>query len=146
MTNQDATPDPLAALQRDFPTFDIWRETTLTGARYIARSRHLNQSPHTLVTRDPDELRAALAAATIPAQSWRLRNDRRPCPHCGDDLCPACTADWDQADRYHELARALGAIASPRHRSATRLGTSQPPSIARCVGVRMGGAAQDAEK
>jgi len=71
MTNQDVTPDPLAALQRDFPAFDIWRETTLSGARYIARSRHLNQNPHTLVTRDPAELRAALTAATIPAQQSR---------------------------------------------------------------------------
>jgi hypothetical protein len=65
------TPDPLAALQHDFPAYDIWRETTLTGMRYIARSRHLNQNPHTLITRDPDELRAVLSAATIPAQQSR---------------------------------------------------------------------------
>jgi len=68
MTNPDVTPDPLPALQRDFPAFDIWRETTLTGVRYIARSRHLSQNPHTLITRDPAELRAVLTAATIPAQ------------------------------------------------------------------------------
>jgi len=71
MTPPEQTADPLAALQNDFPAFDIWRETTLTGVRYIARSRHLNQNPHTLVTRDPAELRAALTAATIPAQQSR---------------------------------------------------------------------------
>ena len=60
-----------------------------------------------------DPLTALLSQAITDAQSWRLHNDRRPCPHCGDDLCPACSADWDQADRYHELARALGAMADP---------------------------------
>jgi len=30
--------------------------------RYIARSRHLGKSPHTVVTADPAELLAALAA------------------------------------------------------------------------------------
>jgi hypothetical protein len=71
MTNPDIDPDPLVALQSDFPAFHIWRETTLTGVRYIARSRHLGQNPHTLVTHDPAEMRAVLATATIPAQSSR---------------------------------------------------------------------------
>jgi hypothetical protein len=71
MTNPDVAPDPLTAMQRDFPAYDIWQETTFTGVRYIARSRHLNQNPHTLVTSDPAELRAVLAAATIPAQQSR---------------------------------------------------------------------------
>jgi len=56
-------PDILTTLQCDFPNYHIWQETTLTGPRYIAHSRHLSQSPHTLVTRDPDELRAELSAA-----------------------------------------------------------------------------------
>jgi hypothetical protein len=63
--------DPLPALQRDFPSYDIWCEPTLTGVRYIARSCHLNQNPHTLITKDPDELRSVLTAATIPAQRSR---------------------------------------------------------------------------
>jgi hypothetical protein len=71
MTNPGVAPDPLSALQRDFPAFDIWRETTLTGIRYIARSRHLSQNPHTLITSDPAELRTVLTAATIPAQPTR---------------------------------------------------------------------------
>jgi hypothetical protein len=61
----------------------------------------------------PDPLTALLSQAISDAQSWRLHDDRRPCPRCGDDLCPACSADWDQADRYHELARALGAMGNP---------------------------------
>jgi len=63
----NVVPDPLAALQRDFPAYHFWRETTLTGPRFIARSRHLSQSPHTLVTRDPAEMRAELSAAKPPA-------------------------------------------------------------------------------
>jgi hypothetical protein len=66
MTNPDVVPDPLAALQRDFPAYHFWSETTLTGPRYIAQSRHLSQSPHTLVTRDPAEMRAELSAAKPP--------------------------------------------------------------------------------
>jgi len=62
----NVVPDLLAALQRDFPAYHFWCETTLTGPRYIARSRHLSQSPHTLVTRDPAEMRAELSAAKPP--------------------------------------------------------------------------------
>lgn len=60
-TDHQAT---LAALQTDFPAFSITRETTLNRPRYIARSLHLTQRPHTLITADPAELRAALATAT----------------------------------------------------------------------------------
>jgi hypothetical protein len=67
----NAAPDPLPDLKHDFPAYDIWRETTLAGVRYIACSCHLNQNPHTLITKDPDELRAVLTAATIPAQQSR---------------------------------------------------------------------------
>jgi len=58
----------LTSLQDDFPAFFITMEPALTGPRYIARSRHFGQNPHTLVTRDPAELRAALLAAQIPQQ------------------------------------------------------------------------------
>jgi len=60
-TEDEAT---LAALQEDFPGFYITLEPTGTGPRYIARSRDLGGSPHTLVTPDPGELRATLAAAS----------------------------------------------------------------------------------
>ena len=58
----------LASLQDEFPAFLITMEPALTGPRYIARSRRFGQNPHTLVTRDPDELRAALIAAQVPEQ------------------------------------------------------------------------------
>jgi hypothetical protein len=53
--------DELAMLRQEFPGFRIWREV-IGGerARYIARSIHLGKSPHTVITADLDELRAAL--------------------------------------------------------------------------------------
>ncbi len=53
----------LATLRDEFPAFHIALEPSVSGPRYIARSRHLSQNPHTVVTRDPAELRAALTAA-----------------------------------------------------------------------------------
>jgi hypothetical protein len=54
-------PDPLPALQQQFPAFLIWRENMSGRRRYVARSQHLSVNPHTVVTDDPDELRAALS-------------------------------------------------------------------------------------
>jgi hypothetical protein len=50
-----------------------------------------------------------ISAAIGDAIAWREHHDR-PCAQCTDDLCPACTADFDIADSYHALARALGAL------------------------------------
>lgn len=66
METNNSHQDTLAALQEEFPAFRIWLETTLTGPRYIARSRHLSQNPHTLITRDLTELKTALSAAKPP--------------------------------------------------------------------------------
>jgi hypothetical protein len=58
-----------------------------------------------------DPLTSLLSQALDDALAWREHHDR-PCADCiGDDaFCPACAADSDLADRYHALARALGAI------------------------------------
>jgi hypothetical protein len=56
-----------------------------------------------------DTLTSLLSAALADAISWR-QHMGRPCCDCGESLCRACNADWDLADRYHSLARALGAI------------------------------------
>jgi hypothetical protein len=56
-----------------------------------------------------DTLTSLLSAALADAISWRQHNGR-PCRDCGQSLCGPCNADWDQADRYHALARALGAV------------------------------------
>ena len=56
-------PDPLPALRAEFPAFRIWRETLWDRVRYIARSPHLDLNPHTVITGDPGELRAALTSS-----------------------------------------------------------------------------------
>src|SRR5258708_37743967 len=69
----------LAALCEDFPQFRLWREDDCGRVRFIARSRHPALNPHTVVTADPGELRAALGDA--PAQSHAVGGqpvDRRP--------------------------------------------------------------------
>jgi hypothetical protein len=52
--------EQLRGLQAEFPCFKIWREHTCDRVRYIARSLHPGLNPHTVVTDDIDELRAAL--------------------------------------------------------------------------------------
>jgi|HubBroStandDraft_6_1064221.scaffolds.fasta_scaffold1402786_1 hypothetical protein len=58
-----------------------------------------------------DPQTALLSQALADAIAWRQHHDR-PCPGCTESLCLSCTSDWDQADRYHGLARALGATAN----------------------------------
>jgi hypothetical protein len=57
----DAQMAELDRLRADFPLFWIWRENTGSGVRYIARSQRAGLNPHTVVTADPAELRAALS-------------------------------------------------------------------------------------
>ena len=52
--------DELAALRDEFPGFRIWREIIGDRTRYVARGAHPGISPHTVVTEDVGELRAAL--------------------------------------------------------------------------------------
>jgi hypothetical protein len=61
-----------------------------------------------------DGLTSLLSAAITDAIAWRL-HEERPCPDCGcvESLCASCSKDLEQADRYHALARALGAVANP---------------------------------
>jgi hypothetical protein len=53
-------PDDLPTLGQQFPGYDIWWETRGEHTRYVARRRDPSLNPHTVVTADPDELRAAL--------------------------------------------------------------------------------------
>lgn len=80
-TEGSTTPADLSATRRAFPGFRIWRETVGDRTVYVARRRQPGTRPHTLVTTDPHELRAALAdtarqaahpvstAATCPPRS-----------------------------------------------------------------------------
>lgn len=56
-------PDYLPALRADFPAFRIWRENVGGRVLYVARSQYLSLNPHTVVTDDPAELRAALESS-----------------------------------------------------------------------------------
>jgi hypothetical protein len=57
----------LAALQRDFPGFRIWQEATGERTRLVAVRRHQGLSPHTVVTAEANELRAALSGPGTPS-------------------------------------------------------------------------------
>jgi O-methyltransferase involved in polyketide biosynthesis len=57
---QDARPDELASLREQFPGFRIWREITVGRVRYVARRTRAGLNPHTVVTDNVAELRAAL--------------------------------------------------------------------------------------
>lgn len=60
----------LADLQEDFPDFRIFKEVTGERARLVAIRRHHGTSPHTVVTADIAELRAALTGnSQTPASS-----------------------------------------------------------------------------
>jgi hypothetical protein len=59
-----------------------------------------------------DDMTSLLSDALADAIAWRHHDDR-PCRHCEGSLCDPCNTDWDQADRYHALARALGAVRDP---------------------------------
>ena len=63
-TDEMPTPDEdLAALRAEFPEFKIWEEFLPGRSRYVARSLREGVRPHTVVTPDLGELRAALEAA-----------------------------------------------------------------------------------
>ena len=51
----------MAGVQQDFPQHRIWREIIGDRTpRYVARARTLDAHPHTVITGDIGELRAAL--------------------------------------------------------------------------------------
>jgi hypothetical protein len=52
----------LDQLRTDFPDFDIAREVMRDRIRYVSRPRRPGTQPHTVVTADLDELRAALSS------------------------------------------------------------------------------------
>jgi hypothetical protein len=55
--------DGLDALREAFPAYLFWQEETPERIRYVARSRYLEASPHTVVTGEVDELEQALRLA-----------------------------------------------------------------------------------
>jgi hypothetical protein len=53
----------LAALRAEFPGFRIWIEPARSSYRFAARRQRPGTGLHTVITADPAELRATLAAA-----------------------------------------------------------------------------------
>jgi hypothetical protein len=74
-----SAPD-LASWGAEFPCFRIWHEHTCDRIRYLARSLHPGLNPHTVVTDDISELRAALELS---------RNAACPRPHAAGQAPPA---------------------------------------------------------
>src|SRR5579862_4202406 len=116
-----ADPDPdataLADLRAAFPQFTIWHDIGPGRPRYTARCRQPGTRPHTVVTSDPAELHAVLAAATEPPgelpqaiaddyPGWHITRTGR----WWHASCPAMTL---QADTPGGLRAALEHAISP---------------------------------
>jgi hypothetical protein len=61
MSDND-TDDEVILLRAEFPGHRIGTETIVDRIRYVARSQRDGAHPHTVITRDLSELRAALEA------------------------------------------------------------------------------------
>ncbi len=62
--------DQLPGLRAEFPCFRIWHEDACDCALYMSRSLHLEINPHTVMTGDIGELRAALEPARHTPCPW----------------------------------------------------------------------------
>jgi hypothetical protein len=117
-TARDAASVALALLDQHWPPVPDLEDGPAGQA--LAR---LQADPRYLIGRLQQAMTALLASALPPmdphtallSQALKDAIDSRTndCDHCGDDMCPRCSADRIQADRYHELARALGAMGDP---------------------------------
>jgi hypothetical protein len=58
----DTSASVLAALRAEFPSHQITRQLFVGQVHYIACRLHPGTRPHTVITADPDKLRAALRA------------------------------------------------------------------------------------
>ena len=77
MTHLEDQLDPvrgcdLADLQEDFPGYRIFTEVTGERVRLVAVRRYHGTSPHTVVTADVAELRAALTGPPLPGHDRQL--------------------------------------------------------------------------
>ena len=103
---------PSIAALDDSPTGDVLAELA-SDPRYLVG--RLQQAMTVLLADDlppVDPQSALLSQALDDALAWRTHQDRdcAKCDELRDELCDRCNADYDQASRYHELARALGVV------------------------------------
>ena len=103
---------PSIAALDDSPAGDVLAKLA-SDRRYLVG--RLQQAMTVLLADDlpPVDSQSALLSQVLDdALAWRTHQDRH-CPQCDklrDELCDQCNADYDQASRYHELARALGLV------------------------------------
>ncbi len=111
----------LALLEQHWPSCPALEDSIDTRApvglerdpRYLIG--RLQQALTVLLEQDlppMDAQTGLLSQALGDALAWRT-HEGRPCATCdqsGEEFCDPCASDWAQADRYHELARALGAV------------------------------------
>jgi hypothetical protein len=116
-------PVALALLDRQWPASTPLADTVGAGTSGAKAISSLESDPRYLIGRfqqaltellandlpQMDDMTSLLSDALADAIRWRQHNDR-PCLDCGESLCGRCNADWDHAERYHVLARALGAV------------------------------------
>jgi hypothetical protein len=102
---------PIAALD-DSPAGDVLAKLASDSRYLVGRLQHAM----TVLLADDlppvDPQSVLLSQALDDALAWRTHQDRH-CAQCDelyDELCDQCTADYDQASRYHDLARALGVV------------------------------------
>jgi hypothetical protein len=119
-------PVALALLDRQWPANPPLADTVGASTGEANRVIALESDPRYLIGRfqqalaellahdlpQMDDMTSLLSDALADAIAWRHHDDRSCC-HCEGSLCDPCNADWDQADRYHALARALGAVRDP---------------------------------
>jgi hypothetical protein len=58
----DTSPSVVAALREEFPGYRISRELFVGQVQYVACRLETGTHPHTVMTADPDKLRATLRA------------------------------------------------------------------------------------
>jgi len=79
----------LLTLRADFPQFRIWAETLGQRTRYTARRLDPGTSPHTVVTSDLDELRAALGGDQTPISARKPQKAGHATPGQAGEVSPA---------------------------------------------------------
>ncbi len=115
--SRDPVPVALALLERRWPPSPVLNDSAGPAAmaalqadpRYLIG--RLQQALEALLAADlppMDSQTALLSQALADAISWR-QHQCTPCG-CAESMCGPCTASWQQADRYHALALALGAV------------------------------------
>jgi hypothetical protein len=96
----------------DSPAGDVLADLA-SDPRYLVG--RLQQAMTVLLADDlppVDSQSALLSQALEDALAWRTHQGRHcaQCDELRDECCDQCNADYDQASRYHELARALGVV------------------------------------